>query len=88
MLAPARSAERVPPICTLDTGSASVDGVKLPPLTERGEDVLALAQAFVDHHARAQKKAVRGLDEAAGRGWVLVDMKQDWKTIYPPANKR
>jgi phosphoserine phosphatase len=27
---------------------------------------------------------VRGLDEAATRGWVLVDMKKDWKTIYPP----
>ncbi len=25
----------------------------------------------------------RGLDEAAARGWVLVDMKQDWQTIYP-----
>jgi phosphoglycolate phosphatase-like HAD superfamily hydrolase len=27
----------------------------------------------------------RGLDEAAKRGWVLVDMKQDWNAIYPPA---
>ena len=25
----------------------------------------------------------RGLDEAAERGWILVDMKRDWKTIYP-----
>ena len=25
----------------------------------------------------------RGLDEAAERGWVVVDMKEDWKTIYP-----
>ena len=25
----------------------------------------------------------RGLDEAADRGWVVVDMKQDWSTIYP-----
>ncbi len=25
----------------------------------------------------------RGLDEAPKRGWVLVDMKQDWKVIYP-----
>jgi phosphoglycolate phosphatase-like HAD superfamily hydrolase len=24
----------------------------------------------------------RGLDEAAGRGWVLVSMKSDWRTIY------
>ncbi len=25
----------------------------------------------------------RGLDEAAGRGWVVVDMMRDWNTIYP-----
>lgn len=25
----------------------------------------------------------RGLDEAAERGWVLVDMKKDWKRIFP-----
>jgi phosphoserine phosphatase len=26
---------------------------------------------------------VRGLDEAPARGWVLADMKRDWKTVYP-----
>ena len=26
----------------------------------------------------------RGLDEAADRGWVLIDMKKDWKTVFPP----
>lgn len=25
----------------------------------------------------------RGLDEAADRGWIEVDMKQDWRTIFP-----
>jgi hypothetical protein len=25
---------------------------------------------------------VRGLDEAGKRGWIVVDMKQDWKTIF------
>lgn len=25
----------------------------------------------------------KGLDEAGKRGWVLVDMKNDWNTIYP-----
>ena len=28
-------------------------------------------------------RLARGLDEAADRGWVIVDMKNDWKTIYP-----
>jgi hypothetical protein len=30
-------------------------------------------------------RLVRGLDEGPKRGWVIVDMKQDWKTIYPAA---
>jgi phosphoserine phosphatase len=25
----------------------------------------------------------KGLDEAATRGWTMVDMKRDWKTIFP-----
>jgi phosphoglycolate phosphatase-like HAD superfamily hydrolase len=25
----------------------------------------------------------KGLDEAAARGWTLVSMKQDWRTIFP-----
>ena len=29
----------------------------------------------------------RGLDEAAERGWIVVDMKKDWKTIYPGASR-
>ncbi len=29
----------------------------------------------------------KGLDEAQARGWTVVDMKQDWKVIYPPAKK-
>ena len=24
-----------------------------------------------------------GLEEAASRGWTVVDMKKDWKRIYP-----
>ncbi|MCA6075329.1 HAD family hydrolase [Fulvivirga sedimenti] len=29
----------------------------------------------------------KGLDIAAEKGWVVVDMKNDWKTIYPPASE-
>lgn len=28
----------------------------------------------------------RGLDEAKARGWTVVDMKNDWKTIHPAGN--
>jgi hypothetical protein len=26
----------------------------------------------------------KALDEAKAREWTVVDMKQDWGTIYPP----
>jgi phosphoserine phosphatase len=29
----------------------------------------------------------KGLDEAAAKGWTIVDMKSDWKTIYPTVRK-
>jgi hypothetical protein len=29
----------------------------------------------------------KGLDEAAAKGWTVVDMKSDWKLIYPAASK-
>jgi hypothetical protein len=30
----------------------------------------------------------KGLDEASARGWTVVSMKSDWKTIFPPNNVR
>lgn len=29
-------------------------------------------------------KLDKGLDQAAAKGWTVVDMKGDWKVIYPP----
>jgi hypothetical protein len=28
-------------------------------------------------------KLNRGLDEAPKRGWLVVSMKDDWKTVFP-----
>jgi phosphoglycolate phosphatase-like HAD superfamily hydrolase len=28
----------------------------------------------------------RGLDEAEARGWIVVSMNDDWRTIFPPVN--
>ena len=33
-----------------------------------------------DSHIGALK---RGLDEAAARGWIIVDMKRDWSAVFP-----
>jgi phosphoserine phosphatase len=49
---------------------------------------------LIVHHTDSQREwaydrtshigqLARGLDEAPKRGWVVVDMKQDWKVIYP-----
>jgi hypothetical protein len=29
----------------------------------------------------------KALKEAQARGWTIVDMKSDWKTIFPFGNK-
>jgi hypothetical protein len=29
----------------------------------------------------------KGLDEAAAKGWTVVSMKDDWKTMFPPARQ-
>jgi phosphoglycolate phosphatase-like HAD superfamily hydrolase len=51
--------------------------------------------AVIVHHTDAEReyaydreshigKLDRALDEAAARGWVVVDMRTDWKVIFPP----
>ena len=50
--------------------------------------------AMIVHHTDADRewaydrgshvgKLERGLDEAAKRGWVVIDMKRDWRVIHP-----
>ena len=50
---------------------------------------------LIVHHTDAEREwaydrtshigqLARGLDEAAQRGWIVADMKRDWKVIYPP----
>ena len=54
--------------------------------------------ALLVHHTDAERewaydrqssvgKLDKALDEAQAKGWTIVDMKKDWKTIYPPAGK-
>ena len=30
-------------------------------------------------------KLDKALDEGVAKGWTITDMKNDWKTIFPPA---
>lgn len=59
--------------------------------TSAGENA---SLALILHHTDGQREYVydreshigrlsKGLDEAKSRGWVLVDMKQDWNTVFP-----
>jgi len=32
-------------------------------------------------------KLDKGRDEARANGWTVVDMKQDWTTVFPSENK-
>jgi hypothetical protein len=49
--------------------------------------------ALLVHHTDAQREyaynegAVKALDEAQSKGWMVVDIKHDWKVIYPPAKR-
>ncbi|HHS1136525.1 TPA: HAD family hydrolase [Salmonella enterica subsp. enterica] len=38
-----------------------------------------------DSHPSASGKLVEGLSVAKEKGWTVVDMKQDWKTVFDPA---
>ena len=49
---------------------------------------------FLIHHTDGEREwaydrkshigtLARGLDEAGARGWIVVDMKNDWRAIYP-----
>ena len=47
------------------------------------DDAREYAYDRTDHLAKLDK----GLDEAAAKGWTVVSMKDDWKTIFPPNTK-
>ena len=58
-------------------------GPRLGVLVHHTDDVREYAYDRESHVG----KLARGLDEAPARGWVVVDMKADWKQIYPGTGK-
>lgn len=44
----------------------------------------AVREYAYDRHSDVGKLD-KALDEAVAKGWTVVDMKTDWKTIFPPA---
>ena len=49
--------------------------------------VQPLAAASSRNLENSLAKLDKGLDEAAAKGWTVVSMKDDWKTIFPPEKK-
>jgi hypothetical protein len=41
------------------------------------------AREFAYDRKSAIGRLARGLDEGPGRGWTIVSMKNDWRTVYP-----
>jgi len=53
---------------------------------------------LIVHHADAEReyeydrksavgKLDKAWDEAVAKGWIVVDMKRDWKIIFPTASR-
>jgi hypothetical protein len=55
------------------------DGPRFALYVHHTDDEREWAYDRASHIGRLDK----GLDEAAQNGWIVVDMKRDWKVIYP-----
>ena len=60
--------------------TAAGPGLRLMLLVHHTDAVREYAYDRQDKLARLDK----ALDEAHAKGWTIVDMKNDWKTIFPP----
>ncbi|MBL0370912.1 haloacid dehalogenase-like hydrolase [Rhizobium sp. KVB221] len=61
--------------------STAGDGLRLGVIVHHTDAVREYAYDRDTHFGKLDK----AMTEAPERGWVLIDMKTDWKAIYPPA---
>ncbi|MET0988548.1 MAG: HAD family hydrolase [Steroidobacteraceae bacterium] len=71
---------------------------EMPEWTTLGSGVNSPRFGLIVHHTDAEREfkydrehvpsgqLVKGLDEAYTNGWVLADMRNDWKTVFPNAS--
>nr|WP_275125922.1 HAD family hydrolase [Vibrio fluvialis] len=59
--------------------TAAGDGLRLPVYIHHTDDKREWSYDRESHVGKLDK----GLDEAKAKGWPVVDMKTDWKVIYP-----
>ncbi len=60
--------------------AAAGDGLSLQVIVHHTDDKREWAYDRDSHVGRLDK----ALDQAQSDGWVVVDMKNDWKTVFPP----
>lgn len=60
--------------------TASGDGPRLALIVRHTDAEREWAYDRASHIGKLDK----ALDEAAAKGWTVIDMKQDWKTVFPP----
>lgn len=60
--------------------TAAGDGARLEVLVHHTDDVREWAYDRQSHIGKLDK----ALDEARAKSWVVVSMKEDWKTVFPP----
>ncbi len=63
--------------------TAAGDGARFMGLVHHTD---AVREWAYDRHSRVGKLD-KALDEANARGWTVVDMKNDWRTIFPPIDR-
>ena len=56
------------------------DGARLALILHHTDAVREWAYDRKSHFGRLDK----ALDEGRAKGWTIVDMKNDWKTVFPP----
>ena len=59
--------------------TAAGDGARFAGLVHHTD---AEREYAYDRHSKVGKLD-KALDEATAKGWTVVDMKQDWRTIFP-----
>jgi hypothetical protein len=60
--------------------TTSAPGARLGLIVHHDEAAREFAYDRNSHIGRL----ARGLDEGPKRGWTIVSMKNDWRTVYPP----
>ena len=83
------------PIFAAGNSDGDIQMLEYTTISSEGKNAKGRLGVFVHHtdglrefaydRKAAFGKLDKGLDEAPARGWLLIDMKNDWKQIYPSA---